>query len=115
MPRTPFEWGFWYTNRVSQRTTLWYLTGFDKPIKQRKSKKTFRNPIIQARDIALEIQLKQLTQGQMARKLGCSLSRVSQMLHLLKLPDEKQREIEALGDHWYRRVVTERKLRREKR
>jgi len=48
----------------------------------------------------------------MARKLGCSLSRVSQMLHLLKLPEERQREIEALGDHWDRRVVTERGLRK---
>ena len=75
------------------------------------TRKTYRNPIIQAREIALEIQLKELTQGQMARKLGCSLSRVSQMLHLLKLPEEKQREIEALGDHWDRRVVTERGLR----
>jgi len=88
------------------------LTEFYKPIKQRDTRKTYRNPIIQAREIALEIQLKELTQGQMARKLGCSLSRVSQMLHLLKLPEEKQREIEALGDRWDRRVVTERGLRR---
>ena len=98
---------------MAQRTILWYLTGFDKPIKQRKTRKTYRNPIIQAREIALEIQLKELTQGQMARKLGCSLSRVSQMLHLLKLPEEKQREIEALGDHWDRQVVTERGLRKK--
>lgn len=109
-----FEWDDWYTNRVSQRTILWYLTGFIKPIKQRKTRKTYRNPIIQAREIALEIQLKELTQGQMAKKLGCSLSRVSQMLHLLKLPEGIQREIEALGDHWDRRVVTERGLRRYK-
>ena len=94
---------------------MWYLTGFNKPTKQRKTRKTYRNPIIQAREIALEIQLKELTQGQMARKLGCSLSRVSQMLHLLKLPEEKQREIEALGDHWDRQVVTERGLRRSLR
>jgi len=98
---------------VAQRTILWYTKEHDKPIIKRKSKKTFRNPIIQAREIALEIQLKELTQGQMAMKLGCSLSRVSQMLHLLKLPEEKQREIEALGDHWDRRVVTERGLRKK--
>ncbi len=103
----------WYANRVAQRTILWYTKEQDKPIIKRMSKKTFRNPIIQAREIALEIQLKELTQGQMARKLGCSLSRVSQMLHLLKLPEEKQREIEALGDHWDRRVVTERGLRKK--
>jgi len=97
-----------YANRVSQRTILWYLTGFIKPKKQRKTRKTYRNPIIQAREIALEIQLKELTQNQMAKKLGCSLSRVSQML---KLTEEKQQEIEALGDHWDCRVVTERGLR----
>jgi ParB-like chromosome segregation protein Spo0J len=98
---------------VAQRTILWYTKEHDKPIIRRKPKKTFRNPIIQAREIALEIQLKELTQGQMAKKLGCSLSRVSQMLHLLKLPEERQREIEALGDHWERRVVTERGLRKK--
>jgi len=104
--------GAWYANRVAQRTILWYTKEHDKPIIKQKPKKTFRNPIIRAREIALEIELKALTQGQMAKKLGCSLSRVSQMLHLLKLPEENQREIEALGDHWDRRVVTERGLRR---
>jgi len=99
---------------VAQRTILWYTKEHDSQIIRRKSRKTYRNPIIQAREIALEIQLKELTKGQMAKKLGCSLSRVSQMLHLLKLPDEKQREIEALGDHWDRRVVTERGLRRHR-
>jgi hypothetical protein len=33
------------------------------------------------------------------------------MLCLLKLPEEKPREIEALDEHWNRRVVTERGLR----
>jgi ParB-like chromosome segregation protein Spo0J len=88
------------------------LTAIVELIKKRNTKKAYRSPIIQAREIARAIQLKQLSQGQMAKKLGCSLSRVSQMLHLLKLHEEKQTEIEALGDHWNRRVVTERGLRK---
>jgi hypothetical protein len=34
---------------------------------------------------------------------------------LLKLPEEKQREIGAQGDYWDRQVVTERELRKQRR
>ena len=52
-----------------------------------------------------------LTMAQLARKIGVSRSRVTQMLNLLKLPDELIQEVEAMGDHWERRLVTERMLR----
>jgi len=42
---------------------------------------------------------------------GFSSDRITQWLRLLKLPEDRLREIEALGDHWDRRVITERKLR----
>ena len=50
--------------------------------------------------------------AELARKLGISGARVTQMLNLLKLPEELKEEIEAMGDHWERRLVTERMLRR---
>ncbi len=87
------------------------MTELYKPIKQRNTRKTYRNPIIQAREIALEIQLKQLTQGQMAKKLGCSRAQVTRKLNLLNLPRDLLLEIEAIGDYWERRLVTERGLR----
>jgi hypothetical protein len=40
---------------------------------------------------------------------------VIQWLALLKLPQEQLEEIAALGDHWDRRLVTERELRRARR
>jgi len=39
---------------------------------------------------------------------------VIQWLALLKLPEKQLDEIAALGDHWDRRVVTERELRRSR-
>jgi len=36
---------------------------------------------------------------------------ITQWLCLLKLPEDKLREIETLGDYWDRQVVTERELR----
>lgn len=74
-------------------------------------KKTFRNPIIQAKEMLLEMDFHNLTQAQLARKLGISRARVTQMLNLLKLPDELIQEVEEMGDHWQRRLVTERTLR----
>jgi len=74
-------------------------------------KRTFRNPIIQAREVQIEMELHNLTRAQLARKLGISRARVTQMLNLLKLPTELIREVEKMGDHWERRLVTERMLR----
>jgi ParB-like chromosome segregation protein Spo0J len=80
---------------------------------KKQPKKTFRNPIIQAREMHLEIEFHNLTKAQLARKLGISRARVTQILNLLKLPEELIREVEEMGDYWERRLVTERMLRRK--
>jgi hypothetical protein len=36
------------------------------------------------------------------------------MLNLLKLPEELVQEVETMGDHWERRLVTERMRRQQK-
>ncbi len=62
--------------------------------------------------MALQMELDNLTKAELARMLGISRARVTQILNLLKLPEELKEEIEAMGDNWERRVVTERMLRR---
>ena len=57
------------------------------------------------------MELHNLTKAQLARKLGISRARVTQMLNLLKLPDELIQEVEEMGDHLEGRLVTERMLR----
>ena len=59
----------------------------------------------------LEMELNSLTKAQLARKLGISRARITQMLNLLKLPPEMIQEVVEMGDHWSRRLVTERMLR----
>jgi len=59
----------------------------------------------------LEIELNNLSRAELARKHGISRARVTQMLNLLKLPEELIKEVERMGDHWGRRLVTERALR----
>ncbi|BBM86172.1 hypothetical protein UABAM_04558 [Candidatus Uabimicrobium amorphum] len=50
--------------------------------------------------------------SQLAKKLGTSRARVTQMLNLLKLCGEVQKIVVGLGDYWGKRIVTERQLRR---
>ena len=102
--------GLWRPGRVAQRTILWYDVTLGNTIKK-KSKKTFRNPIIQAKEMQLEMEYHNLTKAQLARKMDISRARVTQMLNLLKLPEELIREVEEMGNHWGRRLVTERILR----
>ena len=54
-----------------------------------------------------------LTRVQLGQRHGVTSDRITQWLCLLNLPEEKQREIEALGDYWERRLETERGLRRQ--
>ena len=101
----------WRLGSVSQRTILWYDTSSNGLIKQR-NEKTYRNPIIQAREMNLMMEMGELSRADLARKLGLSRARVTQMLNLLKLPEELIAEIEEMGDYWSRQLVTERQLRR---
>jgi hypothetical protein len=66
-------------------------------------------------ELQAEMKTDHLTRQQLADRHGISLDRVIQWLVLLKLPKEKFEEIAALGDHWDRRVVTERELRGRRR
>jgi len=58
------------------------------------------------------MEMEELSRAELARKLGFSRARVTQMLNLLKLPDELITEIEEMGDFWSRQIVTERQLRK---
>jgi hypothetical protein len=51
-----------------------------------------------------------LSRAQLEQRHGVSSDNIAQWLCLLKLPEEKQREIEPLEDHWERRLVTERAM-----
>ena len=53
-----------------------------------------------------------LNRREMGKRLGVSSDRITQWLCLLKLPEEKLREIEGLADYWERQTVTEREMRR---
>jgi len=56
-----------------------------------------------------------ITRKALAERHGVSSDRITQWLCLLKLPEEKRKAIEALGDNWDRQMVTERKLRQVRR
>ncbi len=56
-----------------------------------------------------------LTRKQLAEKHRVSPDRITQYLCLLKLPEDRLREITELGDCWKKRVVTERGLRELRR
>jgi len=71
----------------------------------------YRNPLIFARELHYEMLLGNLTRVQLGQRHGITSDRITQWLCLLKLPEEKQQEIEVLGDYWGRRLVMERWLR----
>jgi len=104
----------WRLDRASQRTILW----FDFPCGNgivRKPKRTYRNPIILAQEMALTMEYEELSKADLARRLGCSRARVTQLLNLLDLPKDLLLEIRSMGDHWDRQRVTERQLRSARR
>jgi hypothetical protein len=76
-----------------------------------KPRRTFRNPLIVATEMADEMEREGLTQAELAQKHEISRTRVNQWLSLLQLPVGERRRILAMGDNWERRVVTERNLR----
>jgi DNA-binding transcriptional regulator LsrR (DeoR family) len=60
-----------------------------------------------------EMRREGLTQTELSRKLQISRTRVNQWLSLLKLPKRETVRILAMGDHWERRLLTERALREQ--
>jgi hypothetical protein len=79
---------------------------------KRKPSRTYRNPVFLARkwEKALEIG-KYPSQAALARDLGVSRVRVTQVLRLLKLAPEVLEKITGLGDPLTSSNMTERKLR----
>lgn len=80
------------------------------------SLKKYRNPVIYAQELHEEMVQDNLTRKQLGERHGLSSDRVTQRLCLLKLPEEKLKEIEALGDYCGRagdyrtRVAVEQKI-----
>jgi ParB-like chromosome segregation protein Spo0J len=74
--------------------------------------RTSRNPIIVAQEWQQALQNGAgSSAADLARKLGISRARVTQVLHLLKLAPDVLNAIAALGDPLPSRAITERMLR----
>jgi len=58
-----------------------------------------------------EMQRDGITQAELARRHGISRVRVHQWLSLLALSKIQIEQLMAMGDHWERRLLTERELR----
>ena len=61
--------------------------------------------------MSLMMEMEELSRADLARKLGLSRARVTQILNLLGLSKMLITEIENMGDYWSRQLVTERQLR----
>ncbi len=79
-----------------------------------KSRKTFRNPMVIAIELAEELKRDGISRAELARRHGLSRARVTQWLSLMELPRIEIERFLAMGDYWDRRLVTERKLRKLK-
>lgn len=62
-----------------------------------------------------EMILNHLSRRQLGDRHGVSADRITQILLVLDLPENKLNEIIVLGDHWSRQVITERGLRQKRR
>jgi len=72
----------------------------------------FRNPIYLAKEYKEMISSNQVkNQSELARKLGISRARITQILNLLKLDTLIIQELERLGDPLKSKIITERILR----
>jgi len=80
-----------------------------------KPTKTFRNPLLYARELRDRMAREGINRAELARRLGVSRARVTQWLDLLELPEEVIRKAEEQGDNWDRRVMTESEMRRSRR
>jgi len=111
--------GCWYTKPDARqtRTTRLFAIRIARPDLPARPAPTrlYRNPVLFARELAVELERDHLTRQQLADRHGISLDRVIQWLCLLKMPAERLEEIAALGDNWDRRLVTERGLRQIRR
>jgi len=83
-----------------------------KVTKANKIVRLYRNPIYLAREYKQMIDNGQVkNQPDLARKLGVSRARVTQILRLLKINPLIVQELERLGDPLKSRIISERMLR----
>jgi len=82
-----------------------------REMRQRKNRDSYVyvNPILKAKEYEKMLENEGISQTQLAKKLGISRARWTQILNLLKLPQEKQDYILEYGKE---EVLTERKLRK---
>jgi len=81
-------------------------------VSEPKPRKTFRNPMVIAIELAEELKHDGISRAELARRHGLSRARVTQWLSLMELPRIEIERVLAMGDYWERRLVTERGLRR---
>jgi len=70
--------------------------------------------MVVALELAEELKRDSISRAELARRHGLSRTRVTQWLSLLQLPLGERRRLQAMGDSWKSRLVTERKLRKLK-
>ena len=81
--------------------------------KSSSSRKTYTNPIYLAKEYKKMIDNGQAkNQAELARKLGISRARVTQILNLLKLDKSIINNLEQIGDPMDRKKISERGLRK---
>ena len=112
-----WHWWHWRLDSRSTRTLDGQILKleYDLSSSTHKSKpqKTYRNPIIYAKELQEEMNREGLTQADLARKHGISRARVNQWLSLQNLPEKDKKLILAMGDNWKRQLITERQLRKK--
>ncbi len=102
---------------MAERTLIWdvfdYIFESDRRRMGRiKPVRTYRNPVCLAREWKKAMESgKYASQTALARELGVSRVRVTQVLRLLRLAPEVQEKIADLGDPLTSPIITERKLR----
>lgn len=90
-------------------TSIFYFP--QKSSKAKITKDTYRNPIYLAKEYKEMIDSGEVkNQSELARKLGISRARVTQILSLLKLDSFSIQELEKLGDPLKSKIITERML-----
>lgn len=76
-------------------------------------KHQYRNPIFLAREWQKDLsEGKYSSRAALSRKMGASRARVTQILNLLKLPEEIIEKVSAMGDPLPKQTITERSIRR---
>ncbi len=83
-----------------------------KPKLNNISKLQYRNPIYLARQWQQDLDKgKYSSRADLSRKLGVSRARVTQILNLLKLPEDIIQKVCAIGDPLPKPIITEHGLR----